>query len=220
MFAPLHFACTGAMNSRQLPRLEPKSNYANPGQPRRAVRALAPGETPCQGAHLITPWLGFAHHGIYVGDGKVVHYGALIHDIIRKPVEEVTLEQFACGRPVFVVEHGEDCVAAEDAIRRARSRLGEKRYRLLSNNCEHFVEWCLHGVHRSFQAEIALSYPRMLGEWFQVRVSALLRRVFAHGANIHAIPTPAPAAACDRGPCDRSVPSRRQTRTGIDSPFP
>ena len=43
------------------------------------------------GAHLITPWLGFAHHGIYMGEGKVIHYGALVYDIIRKPVEEVTL---------------------------------------------------------------------------------------------------------------------------------
>jgi hypothetical protein len=179
MFALTHLGCTEAMSSEMLPRLEILSNYVNPREPRRTVRALEPGELPAFGAHLITPWLGFAHHGLYAGDGKVVHYGALMYDIIRKPVEEVTLEVFSGGRPVFVVEHGEACVLAEEAVRRARSRLGEKRYRLFSNNCEHFVEWCLHGVHRSFQAETARAYPRMLSEWFRGALLRLLQQAFA-----------------------------------------
>jgi hypothetical protein len=127
------------------------------------------------GAHLITPWLGFAHHGIYLGEGKVIHYGALVYDIIRKPVEEVTLEQFAGGRPVFVVQHDELPFEAREIIARARSRLGEHRYRLLSNNCEHFVEWCLYDVHRSFQVERALEFPRFMSD----RSQGALARVFA-----------------------------------------
>jgi hypothetical protein len=172
---------------------------------------------PARGAHLVTPWLGFAHHGIYAGDGKVVHYGALMYDIIRKPVEEVTLEQFAGKRPVFVIDHGEACVEAEEAIRRARSRLGEKRYRLLSNNCEHFVEWCLHGVHRSFQAETALAYPRLLSEWIEGAVLRALRRVFAV-SDTRATPIPAPAEVCVRAPSDRSGLNPARTRTGTDIP--
>ena len=125
------------------------------------------------GAHLITPWLGFAHHGIYVGEGKVIHYGALVYDIIRKPVEEVTIEAFAGGRPVFIVQHEELAFDLQAILERARSRLGENQYRLLSNNCEHFVEWCLYDVHRSFQVERALAFPRQFGE----RVQALLRRL-------------------------------------------
>lgn len=162
-----------------LPALEPGSNYIHPQVPQRRVRALLPGELPARGAHLVTPWLGFAHHGLYVGEGRVVHYGALLHDIVRKPVEEVTLECFAGGRPVFVVEHGEICVEIEEAIRRARSRLGEKRYRLFTNNCEHFVEWCLHGVARSFQAETALAFPRLVGERIEAALVRLIRRVFS-----------------------------------------
>ena len=129
------------------------------------------------GAHLITPWLGFAHHGIYMGEGKVIHYGALVYDIIRKPVEEVTLQAFAGGRPVFIVQHDELPFCVQQILDRARSRLGESQYRLLSNNCEHFVEWCLYDVHRSFQVERALEFPRFMGERIQAAITRFLSRV-------------------------------------------
>ena len=145
-------------------------NYSKYCGPSRCVRALEPGELPPLGAHLITPFLGYTHHGIHVGDGKVVHYGALMYDIIRKPVEEVSLEMFAEGRPLYEVMHAEAAFDSAEVIRRARTRLGEKRYRLLTNNCEHFVEWCLHGVHRSFEVETALNFPR----WFGERILAAL----------------------------------------------
>jgi hypothetical protein len=148
-------------------------NYAKFCGPQRLVQELAPDEIPPRGAHLITPWLGYTHHGIYAGDGKVIQYGALKYDIIRKPVEEVTLEEFAQGRRVFVVTHTEACFEMENAVERARSRLGEKQYRLLTNNCEHFVEWCLHGEHRSFEVETALNFPR----WFGERVAAVVFRL-------------------------------------------
>jgi hypothetical protein len=121
--------------------------------------------------------MGYAHHGIYVGDGNVVHYGALMYDIIRKPVEEVPLSSFAAGRPVFVISHVEACLDAAEIVRRARSRLGERQYRLLTNNCEHFCEWALHGVARSFQVETSLGFPRLLGERLQSAVSRVLQRL-------------------------------------------
>jgi hypothetical protein len=121
--------------------------------------------------------MGYAHHGIYVGDGNVVHYGALMYDIIRKPVEEVTLQTFAGGRPIFVIAHAEACLDPAEIISRARSRLGEKNYRLLTNNCEHFCEWALHGVARSFQVETSLAFPRMLGERVQGAISRLVQRL-------------------------------------------
>jgi hypothetical protein len=139
--------------------------YSRP--PLRPFKRLRLFDVPDIGAHLITPWMGFAHHGIHVGGGKVIHYGALVYDIIRRPVEEVTLEAFAGGRPIFVVQHDALPFSVEEIIARARSRLGENRYRLLTNNCEHFVEWCLYDVQRSFQVERALEYPRVMGEWVQ-----------------------------------------------------
>jgi len=142
----------------------------------RQILQLPDGTWPAPGAHLVTPWLGFAHHGLYIGEGRVIHYGALMYDIIRKPVEEVSLQEFSSGRPVFLVMHAECTFEAEEVIRRARSRLGEKRYRLFSNNCEHFVEWCLHDVSRNYQAETALAYPRTLGERIEGELFSLLRK--------------------------------------------
>jgi hypothetical protein len=161
-------------------------NYEIYCGPRRCVQPLASGETPPLGAHLVTPWLGYAHHGIYVGGGNIVHYGALMYDVIRKPV---SLAAFADGRPVFVVGHCEAAFDAAEIVRRARSRLGENRYRLLSNNCEHFVEWCLHDEHRSFQVETALEFPR----WFGERILAAMLRLARRTARpSRLVPAPAP----------------------------
>ena len=173
-----------------------QTNYSRVCTERRKVRALSPGEEPAAGAHLITPWLGFTHHGVYVGGGRVVHYGALLYDIIRRPVEEVTLEVFAERRPLFVVEHEKVCFDVAEIVRRARSRLGENRYRLFTNNCEHFVEWCLHDVPRSFQAETALAYPRMVAAQIEGAMLRLLhkllppiRRLARAGVQAKASPT-------------------------------
>jgi hypothetical protein len=162
--------------------------------PDRLIRALNSNEAPPLAAHLITPWLGYTHHGIYVGGGRVVQYGALMYEFIRKPVEEVSIGDFAQGRPVFVVAHAGTCFDAEEVIRRARSRLGEKRYRLLTNNCEHFVEWCLHGVHRSFEVEIALNFPR----WFGERLLAAVMRFARNAGRVSLLKSGARATNVDR----------------------
>jgi hypothetical protein len=115
---------------------------------------------PSLGSHVVTPRRGYLHHGIYVGDGKVVHYAGLADSLRPGPVEEISLARFTRGRAVWVVVSNApsnfDC---QEVTRRARSRVGEDRYRLLSNNCEHFCEWCLHAEHRSYQVEALLAYP-------------------------------------------------------------
>ena len=136
-------------------------------------RRLAEGEEPALGSHLVTPRVGFAHHGIYVGCGRVVHYGAFVHGLHRGPVEEVPLTRFTHGHTLWVRP-----VAAhfdrEEVIRRARARIGENSYRLLSNNCEHFCEWCLRGKHRSEQVERALLLPRQFARSLSAAAVALL----------------------------------------------
>ena len=116
-------------------------------------RRLVKSEEPPPGAHLITPRVGYVHHGIYLGSGKVIHCGAVSCLIPRGPVEEATLREFRRGRPVAVRVAVPAKYDAREIIARARSRLGEDRYRLLTNNCEHFCEWCVRGEQRSYQVE-------------------------------------------------------------------
>ena len=105
------------------------------------------------GAHLTTRRRGYVHHGLYAGGGRVIHYAGLKRYVIRGPVEEVTLEQFAGRRGWQVKPWAAPAFAGQAAVERARSRLGENRYRLWTNNCEHFVEWALGGTPRSAQVD-------------------------------------------------------------------
>jgi hypothetical protein len=112
------------------------------------------------GAHLTTPRRGYIHHGIYAGRGRVIHYRGLDPLLRRGPVEETSIEQFTRGRPLSVRTPKVSAFCGEARVARARSRLGEDRYRLWSNNCEHFVEWCISGLARSTQVE---RWARRLG---------------------------------------------------------
>jgi hypothetical protein len=123
--------------------------------------SLADDETPPLAAHLVTVRRGYTHHGIYVGDGKVVHYAGLSRSWRSGPVEEITLAEFACGRAIRVRPCSNPRFDAREVVARARSRLGEHRYRVLSNNCEHFCEWCLRGTSRSLQVERLRNRPRL-----------------------------------------------------------
>jgi hypothetical protein len=141
---------------------------------RQNDRLLTHNEEPALGSHLVTPRFGFAHHGIYVGGGKVVHYGALEGHPFRGPVQEVSLASFASGRAVLVRPHERARFGHADVIQRARSRVGENCYRLLSNNCEHFCEWCLQGEHRSYQVESLLALPRKMERMISEVVALVL----------------------------------------------
>ena len=111
----------------------------------------APPPLPLAAAdHLQTPRQHglFNHHGIDLGDGTVAHY-LEGREILRSPLEE-----FSRGQPVSPVAYSQDgCSPAGVTLRRAMGRLGEQRYNLLFNNCEHFAHWCKTGRHRSSQVE-------------------------------------------------------------------
>ena len=61
-----------------------------------------------------------------------------------------------------------------EVVRRARSRIGEQNYRLLTNNCEHLCERCLRGQHRSYQIDACLALPARAREMTQRLIAQLL----------------------------------------------
>jgi HRAS-like suppressor 3 len=114
------------------------------------------------GTHLITPRRGYVHHGIYAGAGCVIHYAGFGRAWRRGPVEEVSIERFANGRGVQALPASAAAFGGAEAVARARMRLGEDRYRVWSNNCEHFVHWCLSGTSHSTQVERLTQRMRVL----------------------------------------------------------
>jgi len=90
----------------------------------------------------------FVHHGIDLGDGTVAHY-LEGRQILRSP-----LQDFSLGQPVSTVPYPPgSCSPPGVSVHRALGRLGEQRYNLIFNNCEHFAHWCKTGRHRSAQVE-------------------------------------------------------------------
>jgi len=108
-----------------------------------------------KGKHLYIKKAGgsYTHHGIGLGNGRIIHYSGLANDFTTKGIiEEITVEEFAKDNKVFIKPHLEREFDPDEAILRACLRLGEAQYHILHNNCEHFVEWCINGKHRSYQS--------------------------------------------------------------------
>lgn len=65
----------------------------------------------------------------------------------------------------FLFGHGNDdnlrLYSPEETVKRATNRLGERKYSLLFNNCEHFAIWCKIGLSKSEQIEDLLSILKM-----------------------------------------------------------
>lgn len=145
--------------------VEPRNCGTLPGSLADAPLTLLNIEQPAGGvpvgAHLISPRRFYVHHGIYLGNGEVAHYSGFSGSLKSGPIEVTDLEHFANGKPVWLVQ--EHCKYSNDEVAcRARSRLGENQYSVLSNNCEHFCSWCTHGENYSAQVNAYLHRPRYL----------------------------------------------------------
>ena len=121
-------------------------------------------DAPLTGAHVVTPRRAYLHHGIYIGNGQVVHYAGLAGRLKRGPVEVISLDAFTQGHALWVVSERAARFSPSEVVQRAMSRLGEDRYHLFRNNCEHFCEWCLRAEHRSYQVDRLLAAPRRMLE--------------------------------------------------------
>jgi len=109
---------------------------------------------PRLGDHMTSSRRGYSHHGVYIGRGRVVHYSGLSGGLWQcGPVEEVSLSRFALGHAVCIVAHPGSPYSPEEIVRRVHSRLDENDYRLFTNNCEHFCNWCHSGVSHSAQVQ-------------------------------------------------------------------
>ena len=86
----------------------------------------------------------YRHYGIELPDGTVCENSPA-------GVRVVGFTDFARGRPTQVANPDASPDVRALAVQRAMSRVGERRYSLAGNNCEHFANWCATGVAVSHQ---------------------------------------------------------------------
>ncbi|WP_407647863.1 lecithin retinol acyltransferase family protein [Acinetobacter rathckeae] len=103
------------------------------------------------GSHLIVKHLGYSHHGIYAGRGRVIHYSGFAHLFKKRPIELTQFWQFSHGKHVYIRTYKNPKFSGKAVVRRMRSRMHENQYHLIINNCEHLCSWAITGIESSPQ---------------------------------------------------------------------
>lgn len=133
----------------------------------------------------------YEHYAIYAGNGRVIHYAGESADFKgRISIHEAPFEEFLKNSTdYFVVSFEGRCpvkihaltkfisggyfdrcnikwkgkYSPEETLRRANSRIGECKYSIISNNCEHFAMWCKTGSSESTQVKRIAGYVLATG---------------------------------------------------------
>ena len=101
------------------------------------------------------------HYGIFVSFDEIIQFGLAPNLNVNIKSQDIavctsTIEQFAQGG---FVERGIAEKAdgkkrnAKQIVKFARSKLGQKGYNIIHNNCEHFVYECIFGVKKCSQTD-------------------------------------------------------------------
>ncbi|WP_163468191.1 lecithin retinol acyltransferase family protein [Fusobacterium sp. IOR10] len=92
----------------------------------------------------------YYHHGIDVGNGKIIHYTGEPGKKINASIEITSINEFLNGGKLEIVKYSK-CLSETETISRAFELIGEKNYNLFFNNCEHFANYCKVGETKSEQ---------------------------------------------------------------------
>lgn len=109
------------------------------------------------------------HYGVYVSDEEIIQFG--LAPSARPEIKDSDIE--VCVSDIDVFLQGgflEVCVPDKreerkrvkpaETVKKARSRIGEKGYNILYNNCEHFARECVLGERGCQQADDVRAFFR------------------------------------------------------------
>lgn len=115
-------------------------------------KKLAPGDV------IYADRTAYFHFGVYIGNNNVVNFkGAPGHE--RDPrtalIRLSSMDDFANGDKVYLDKVFPNPLPSDEVVARAISMINKDfdGYNLVSNNCEHFANWCKYGEKRSSQVE-------------------------------------------------------------------
>jgi cell wall-associated NlpC family hydrolase len=104
------------------------------------------------GDHIYVRRRGFlySHHGIYAGNGNVIHYAGAEKEKKGPFVQETEIKDFLKGGKLRRRDYIKRLPHSE-TLRIAKNYLSNKGYSLTFNNCEHFATFCATGKKKSNQ---------------------------------------------------------------------
>ena len=92
----------------------------------------------------------YSHHGIYAGDGAVIHYKGAEKEKQDPAVIITGMENFLNGGKLRRRNYRRRLPHSE-TLKIACGLLSKKGYSLAFNNCEHFATYCATGKKKSLQ---------------------------------------------------------------------
>lgn len=107
----------------------------------------------------------YSHHGIYAGEGTVIHYKGAEKEKRDPSVIISGIENFLNGGKLRRRNYQKRLPYSE-SLRIAREHLFKKEYSLPFNNCEHFTTYCATGKKKSKQVR------RAMGSFFTITLVA------------------------------------------------
>lgn len=129
-------------------------------------------KTPVYGDIIRTKVSFYHHYGIFVSQDRVIQFG-LPDDPMRSAdqikVLTTDIYSFLQGGELEVADPDKatrkTMRTPEQIVKEAESRIGEGGYDILHNNCEHFVNDCAFGEHRSsFLQDVREKLRKKLGK--------------------------------------------------------
>ena len=92
----------------------------------------------------------YSHHGIYAGEGTVIHFKGEEKEKRNPAVIMTEIENFLNGGKLRRRNYKKR-IPHSESLRNAQELLSEKGYSLPGNNCEHFATYCATGKKKSIQ---------------------------------------------------------------------
>ena len=119
------------------------------------IRELVPGD------HIRVKRPLYYHHGIYVGEGKVIHYSGKDGDSVERPelveVIESDMDFFLQDGIAEVakpsLKESLYCRSKKECVKLAKEALGRRGYNFLHNNCETLANECAYRKTLTSQIE-------------------------------------------------------------------
>jgi len=107
------------------------------------------------GDHIYVRRLVYSHHGIYAGDGNVIHYTGEEKEKKDPLIRETDIEAFLKDGKLRRRDYKKRLPPSE-SLSLAKKHLSDNSYSITLNNCEHFATYCAAGKRKSRQLREAV----------------------------------------------------------------